>query len=181
MDLESAISEVVALLGEGDERLLGVEAAVAVGVIGGGIGLETLAIATEELRHRGTELLAGEIPERDVERPMAHVVELTDLTLEVVVDGFSFVGVPADEARGQHQRLRQCCLVPAPERYVFASGAVLGADHHGIFRHGEPAARHVADVADRARARGLDAHVLGVESEFVDFDQVNDTHGELRK
>ena len=175
MDLEAAIAEVEALLGEGGELLLAVEAAAAVGVVGRGIGLEPAAIAAEELADRGAELPAREVPERDVDRPVPVVVVLAQLALEVVVDLLAVVGVAAQQERRQRQRLRQRRPGAAPERHVLAARAVLARDDHGVLGQQD---RRPLLVGDAGMGAGtLQVQVPRGERELVDLDQVDDAHG----
>ena len=86
VDLEGRVAELVAGLGEVGIGLLRVQAAGAVAVIGAGIGRQALAVAAQQFRDRRVQVAPGPVPQGDVDGAVAHVVELADVALEVVVD-----------------------------------------------------------------------------------------------
>ena len=175
MDLEGAIADVVAGLGEGHEFLLAVEPTRPVAMIGRGVGFETRAIAAEQLTDRGVEFLAGEVPQRDVDRAMAEMVVLPQFPLEVVVDLLAMIGVPAEQERRQSQGLGQRRLGAAPERDILAARAVARRDDDRVFGQNSRRPLHVGDAGMRAGA--LEVQIPRREAELVDLDLVDHAHG----
>jgi hypothetical protein len=176
MDLEGAVAEIVAGLGEVDEGLLAVEPAIAVAVIGRGIGLELAAIAAEELRDRGTEALAGEVPERDVDRPDAHAVMLAQFPLHVVPDLFAVIGIAAEDVGRQRERLRHGGAGAAPMHDILPLGSVLAADDDGELGQLQLGIGLVADIVDGARVLGRAAEIPALERELDDLDFADPGH-----
>ena len=86
VDLERPVAQVVAGLGEVGVGLLRGRGRRPVAVVGAGIGGQALAVAAEQLRDRRIEVAPGPVPQGDVDRAMAHVVELADVALQVLVD-----------------------------------------------------------------------------------------------
>jgi hypothetical protein len=64
--------------------------------------------------------------------PVTHVIELTGLTLEVVVNEIALFRLASEEIRGQHQSLPQCRRRSNPMRDVLAPQAIVGHDRDGI-------------------------------------------------
>ena len=105
--LKPGVAELLAGFGEVGERLRAVQAArLVLAVVGAGVGRQARAEAAEQPRDRRAVLLAGEVPERDVERAVAHVVVGAQLALQVVVDLLAALGVAAEQMRGEHDALR---------------------------------------------------------------------------
>ena len=176
VDLERAVAHLPALHREVAKRLLAIQTAISVAMIGRGIGRQALPIPPKHLGNRSSVFLARQVPKRDVDRSVTHVVVLSQLALHVVVKTLARLGIPPDQTRRQHQRLAQRRARAHVMRHVFAPATVSGLDHDRIARHGGMLARRVFDRAARRAAAmrriGAFRHtkVLHVEIEFHDFD-----------
>ena len=179
MDLEAGVADLPAVLREVGEGRRAVEAArLVLAVVGAGVGRQAGAEAAEQLRDRGAVLLAGEVPERDVERAVAHVVVGAQLALQVVVDLLAGSRVAAEQMRGEHEALGHRRWRADPVGDVLADQAIVGPDAHRVAARLDLAALLVDPVADALRRRGAGRpevwHLVG---EAVDLDPVDPAHG----
>ena len=115
-----------------------------------------------------------QVPQRDVERPVAHVVELPRLAFEVVVDQLALLGLAADQVRRQHERLAQSRRRADPVGDVFAAQAVVGHDGDRVLADARLRALGVPEGPHARPAHG--AQVDRVELEDVDFDFADAAH-----
>ena len=177
VDLEAAVAELLAVLGEIGERRRAVEAAAALlAMVGAGIGRQALAKAAEQGCDRGAVLLAGEVPKRDVERPVAHVVVGAQLALQVVVDLLAGLRVAADQVRRQHDRLGERGGRADPVGDVFADQAVVGPDLDRVAARRQPAALDVLHIGDAGGAVARQAEVRHLVGKARDLDPVDLAH-----
>ena len=177
VDLEGAIAHLVARDREVAEGLLAVQAAgfAALRVIRRCVGRKPLAVAAEQLGNGHAVLAAREIPEGDVERAVAHVVELPRLALEIVVDALALLGLASDEIRREHDRRTQRGGRTDPVRDVFADESVGREDAHRVLRESRAATRAVMQCADGTTT--LRNEIACIELEDVHFDALDAAHG----
>ena len=130
----------------------------------------------EQARYRHAEILAGEVPERDVERAVAHVVVGAQLALQVVVDLLAAFRVAAEQVRGEHDALGHRCGRADPVGHVFAGQAVVGPDAHRVAARLDLAALLVDPVGDALGAVLGQAEVRHLIRERVNLDPVDPAH-----
>ena len=177
VDLEARVAELFAGFGEVGERLRAVQAArLVLAVIGAGVGRQAGTKTAQQTRDRRAVLLAGEVPQRDVERAMAHVVVGAQLALEIVVDLLAALGIAAEQMRGEHDALGHRGRGAHPVGDVFADEAVVGADAHGVAAGPDLAALLVDPVADPLGAVLGQAEVRHLVRKAVDLDPVDPAH-----
>jgi hypothetical protein len=177
VDLERAVAHLVAALSEIGERFLAGQPTAAVAVIGAGVGGQALAITAEQLRHRAIQLLAREIPKRDVERPVSHMIELARLTFQVVVDELALLSLAAQQIGCEHERLPERRTGSHPMRHIFAAQTVLGHDRDRVLADLSLGAFLVSKRADTLAAHR--AEINGIELEHVNFNAIDLAHAPL--
>lgn len=166
VQLVGLVAQLLALHGE--VRVGGGRVEAAVAVTGGGRGVRGDAglPATEQRADRRAVRPAREVPQRDVDEAHAHLVELAELTLHVVVDELALQRVLADQVVAEHRDLRDGDRVAAD---VAADDAVVGVDPDRVGAGGLAAARLV-DQREAGRVLGEVDHV---ELRLVDADPLD--------
>ncbi len=108
---------------------------------------------------------------------MAHVIELTRFTLEIVEDPLALLRLPPDQIRSQHERGTEGRGGSHPVRHVFASQPSLGEYPHGVL--GEPGAASLA-VVERADGAAPRRDEIGhIELKHVHFHSADAAHAFL--
>ena len=76
------------------------------------------------------------------------------------------------KVRRQGQRLAQGNAGRSPLPHILTTNPVIGFDHQRKLADGLPMSRHLYEI----EAAGVDADVIGLVSEFVDFYSRNPGH-----
>src|ERR1700729_535176 len=131
MDLEAGKAALLARHGIIGKSLRRIKAAgLILAVIGAGINWQPRPKAAEQPRNRDIAPFAREVPERNVQRTVAHVVVGADLATEVLPDLLAGVGIAPNEMRREHRGLTEGRRRAHPMCHIFAASAVIGFDAH---------------------------------------------------
>ena len=122
VDLEGAIPQAVALLGEVGKRLGAAQAAVLVAVVRGGVRRNALAPAAQQPVDGRVVRLAGKVPQSHVHRTDGRAVRVAQTALQVVVDPLAGERIAAQQIRGHIAGHR-------PAR-IFTDDSLAGVDAH---------------------------------------------------
>ena len=145
-------------------------------VIGAGIGREPFAISAQHAGDRHVMFFAGEIPQRNVQHAVAHMVISADLALQVVVDLDARFGVAAQQVGGQHLHLPQRRRGADPVGDIFALCAIIAADAYGKTLGFEFATREVDQIAHPGGCMFTQPQIVGFKGKEVNFNTVDRAH-----
>ena len=126
VDLERSIAEIVAPLGEAGICVARAEAVrVVVADRGRSVRREWSAPPAEQLEHRCVVPLAGEVPQRDVDRAVADPSVLARDMLAQLVRRQAIEGVTSDEQVGE---VAHSVVIEGPPAHILAGHAHVGED-----------------------------------------------------
>ena len=145
-------------------------------MVGAGVGWQPGAEAAEQACDGDISAPAGEVPESDVQRPMAHVVVSPHLALQVLPDPFALVRIAPRQMRRKHQGLGEGRGGADPVGHVFTPRAIVGFDPYGPALGGQAGPLACDDVADAGGAVGWQAKPFHLETEQAEFNAFNAAH-----
>ena len=129
VNLEGRIAQLLALLGEVGHLAGGLQLVVLGGVNAGRIGREGLAVAAQKLMDRSVVVLAGEVPEGDVDGRDADLSLLPHRLLYSRVDVLAFERVLPDEKLGDDAGPG---VLDRPAPHVLTGYADVRGDRDGV-------------------------------------------------
>src|SRR6202161_2869964 len=108
MDLEAGDPALLARYGIVGKSLRRIKAAgFILAMIGAGVDWQPRPKAAEQPRNRDVAPFASKVPERNVQRAVAHMVVGADLTAEILPDLLAGVGIAPNEMRREHRSLAE--------------------------------------------------------------------------
>src|SRR5215469_16980125 len=177
MDLEAAKSA----LARGDsivpEGLDSVEASrLVLAMMGARIGWQPVFVSAQHGADRNPVFPADEIPQRNVQWSMTHVVIGPRLALEIVINSLPVFGVSAKQGRGEHHGLAESRFGADPMSHVSSLEPIFGGQAYRVTHDLETRTLFVEQIANPHRPVLPQPEIGHLEAEGDHFNIGYDAH-----